>query len=206
VAYTYNEPVINFEYVLACAQAVRAAGLLNVLVTNGYLNAAPREELLPWMDAANIDLKGIRPEFYRRFCEAKLEPVLETIRAASAVCHVELTNLLVTDGNDREEDITALVEWVAQVSPEIPLHFSRYFPQYHWEAPPTPEPLLARALEIGRSRLAWVYAGNLPGHDDATYCPDCRTLLIARRGYTVEDVHLDQGQCPHCRRRVPGIW
>jgi len=206
IAYTYNEPLMNFEYVLECAKLARRNGLLNVLVTNGYIMPEPRSELLPWIDALNIDIKGIRPEYYRRFCGATLEPVLDTIRAAMKTSHVELTNLIVTGGNDTAEDITALVDWVASVSPEIPLHFSRYFPQYEWHEPPTQPEILHKALEIGRSKLKWVYVGNLPGEDDSTYCPDCRTRLIARHGYQVSGVSMVQGRCPQCHRPVPGIF
>lgn len=206
VAYTYNEPLMNFEYILECARAARRHGLLNILVTNGYVSAEPRAELLPWIDALNIDLKGIRPEFYRKFCGARLEPVQETIREAAGKCHVELTNLIVTNGNDGEDDIRDLVDWVASVSPEIPLHFSRYFPAYQWDAPPTREAILHRALEIGRSRLKWVYVGNLQGRDDSTFCPDCGARLIERRGYSVGQIDLDGNRCPKCRRTVPGIF
>jgi pyruvate formate lyase activating enzyme len=206
IAYTYNEPLMNYEYVLECARAARDQGLLNVLVTNGYLNPAPRDELLPWIDALNIDLKGIRPEFYRRFCGAKLEPVQEFIRAAVGRCHVELTHLIVTGGNDNEQDLQALVDWVASVSPEIPLHFSRYFPQYQWDQPPTDAAWLKRAWEIGRGKLKWVYVGNVPGQDDSTRCPDCGELLIERRGYQVGSVHIQNSRCPKCQRKVPGIF
>lgn len=204
VAYTYNEPLMNFEYVLDCARAVRARGLLNILVTNGYLEAEPRRELLPWIDALNIDLKAIAPDFYRRFCGAKVEPVLETIRAAAELCHVELTNLIVTGGNDQPDQVRALVDWVAGVSPEIPVHFSRYFPQYQWDEPPTDSRILEFARDYGRTRLKWVYTGNWTGQDDATRCPDCGELLVQRRGYEVTEIRIADGRCPRCRRTVPG--
>lgn len=206
VAYTYNEPLINFEYVLDCAKLIRRAGLLNILVTNGYVNPAPRAELLPWIDALNIDLKSIRPEYYQKLCGAKLEPVLDTIREAAKVCHVELTHLIVTGANDVEADLRGLVDWVASVSPEIPLHFSRYFPQYQWDEPPTSVELLQKALDIGRRKLKWVYVGNLPGKDDSTRCPDCGTELIPRQGYWIGTVKLKDGHCPQCGRLVPGIF
>jgi pyruvate formate lyase activating enzyme len=206
VAYTYNEPLVNFEYVRDCAQAVKHAGLLNVLVTNGYVNARPRRALMPLVDAWNIDLKSIRPEFYRKFCGAELEPVLETIREAAGGAHVELTCLIVTDGNDAEADLAAWVDWVAALSPEIPVHFSRYFPQYQWEAPPTSQQVLEMALNLGQKKLAWVYAGNVLGRDDSTYCPDCGFRLIPRQGFSVGTVKVEQGRCPQCTRRVPGIF
>ncbi len=206
IAYTYNEPLVNFEYVLDCARGAREAGLLNVVVSNGYINPKPLAELLPVVDAWNIDLKSIRDDFYRSFCGGRLAPVLHTIRAAAAAGHVELTHLVVTGGNDREEDVSALVDWVAELSPEIPLHLSRYFPQYRWDAPPTPLPFLERALRTAKRKLAWVYAGNLGAGDDSTYCPSCGELLIPREGYRTGEVRVAQGRCPHCQRGVPGIF
>jgi pyruvate formate lyase activating enzyme len=206
VAYTYNEPLINFEYVRDCAREVRRAGLLNVMVTNGYVNPEPLQALLPWIDAWNIDVKSIRPEFYRRFCGGELQPVLDTVAAAAKVAHVELTHLIVTDANDRESELEDLVCWVASVSPEIPVHFSRYFPQYQWEAPATAQQIMQSALVIGRRHLSWVYAGNLAGQDDSTYCPDCGNRLIPRQGYLSGAVKVADGRCPQCARRVPGIF
>jgi pyruvate formate lyase activating enzyme len=176
------------------------------VVTNGYINPEPLQELSPLIDAWNIDVKAIRQDFYKDFCGARLEPVLETVRLLAPIAHVELTHLLVTEGHDREEDITELVNWVASVSPEIPLHLSRYFPQYRWYAAPTDLELMQRAYAIAKRKLAWVYMGNVGAADDSTYCPDCHTLLISRRGYHVEVVRVKQGQCPQCHRKVPGIF
>ncbi len=206
VAYTYNEPLVNLEWVLDCARLAREAGLANVLVTNGYVNPGPRDDLLPWIDAWNIDLKSARPGFYRRFCGAELGPVLDTLRAAVPAAHVELTHLIVTGGNDREDQLRDLVETVAKISTEVPLHFSRYFPEYRWNEPPTPADLLERAVALGRERLAWVYAGNLPGRDDSTFCPECGERLIERSGYRVGAVAIVDGRCPRCRRQVPGVF
>lgn len=206
VAYTYNEPLINLEYVRDCAAAVKRRGRLNLMVTNGYVQPGPLQTLLPLIDAWNIDLKSIRPEFYREFCGAELEPVLATIRAAAAVSHVELTHLVVTQGNDREADLAALVDWVASVSPEIPLHLSRYFPQYQWKAEPTAEPLLHWARDMAKQKLHWVYLGNLRGQDEDTLCPKCRTRLVERQGYSVQAVRVLHNQCPRCHTPVPGIF
>lgn len=206
VAYTYNEPLINFEYVLDCARLVREAGLINVMVTNGYINPEPRRVLLPWIDAWNIDLKSARPEFYQKFCGADLEPVLETLRDAVAVAHVEVTHLVVTEGNDREADLEALVDALAAISPEMPVHFSRYFPQYQWEAPPTSQRVMQRALTLAQKKLSWVYLGNVQGHDDSTYCPDCAERLIPRQGFITGTVRVADGCCPQCQRKVPGIF
>ena len=185
VAYTYNEPIVNFEYVMDCARLTRQKGLLNVMVTNGFINPEPLQELLPWIDAWNIDVKSIRPEFYRQVCGGELRPVLETVSTVARVKYVELTHLVVTDGNDRGEEFIELIDWIASISSEIPLHITRYFPQYRRSTPATELEVLCRVREIARQKLTWVYIGNVEAEEDSTYCPDCGTLLIPRQGYQV---------------------
>lgn len=206
VAYTYNEPLINFEYVRDCAKLVRAKGLLNVVVTNGYINPEPLQELLPWIDAWNVDIKSIRQEFYQRFCGAKLAPVLRNVKIIAQHAHLEITHLIVTAGNDDLQQISELVDWIAEVSSEIPVHFTRYYPQYKWEAPPTDPELLQQAREVAKRKLKWVYLGNLGAGDDSTYCPECQTLLVQRHGYQTNVVHIAEGKCPQCERKIPGIF
>jgi pyruvate formate lyase activating enzyme len=206
VAYTYNEPLINIEYVLDCAKLVRTQGLLNTVVTNGYINQEPLQDLLPYIDAWNIDIKSIRPEFYRRFCRAELAPVLETVKIAARSAHVEITHLIVTGGNDELDQISELVDWIADVSPQIPLHLTRYYPNYRWEAPATDPELLYKARDIARCRLHWVYVGNMGAEDDSLVCPDCQTVLVERQGYQTRSVNLSEGKCPNCKRVIPGIF
>ncbi len=203
IAYTYNEPMIWFEFVSDCARAARAQGLSNVLVTNGYVNPGPLAELLPLVDAMNIDLKSMDPAFYRRICGGKLEAVLETIRASARAVHVELTNLLVTGENDSDDAIRKVVDFVAAVDPEIPLHFSRYFPQYRFTAPPTPVARLEAALRIGREKLPYVYVGNhrLPGAED-TPCPRCGKIVVRRAGYRTAADGLSGDRCASCGARL----
>src|SRR5690606_30637498 len=130
IAYTYSEPLIWYEFVCDTAVLARQKGLKNVLVTNGYLQQEPLSELLPLIDALNIDVKGVTEDYYREICSGGLEPVLKTVESAyKAGCHLELTNLLVTGKNDSEEELFALVGWIASLDPAIPLHLSRYFPQ-----------------------------------------------------------------------------
>ena len=200
IAYTYNEPTIGFEFVRDCGRAFREAGLKNVLVTNGYVNPGPLAELLPLVDAMNIDLKSMDPEFYRRICGGMLEPVLETVRASAKATHVELTTLLVTGENDSDEAIRAVVDFVAGVDPEIPLHFSRYFPMNRRTAPPTPPERLQAAYRIASERLRHVYVGNidLPGTSD-TRCPGCGATVVRRRGYETDPSGLDGARCRRCR-------
>ena len=203
IAYTYNEPLIQFEFVLECAKAFRAAGLKNVLVTNGYVCPDPLAELLPFVDAMNIDLKSTDPAFYRKICGGKLEPVLATIREAAKATHVELTTLLYTGRNDSDEQIRDVVDFVAETDREIPLHLSRYFPQHRATAPATPPDRLDAAWRIARERLPYVYVGNmrLPGAED-TVCPACRATVIRREGYDVDARGLSGNRCAACGARL----
>ena len=161
VAYTYNEPLVGYEFVRDCAEAVRARGMVNVLVTNGTINEKPWSDLLPLIDAANIDLKGFTPEWYRRL-GGDLDTVKRSIAMAAEYCHVEVTTLLVPGENDSLEEIRALCRWLASVSPEIPLHLSRFSPRYKvTDKPPTPPETVYALAEEARSWLKWVYVGNL---------------------------------------------
>lgn len=161
VAYTYNEPLVGYEYVRDSAEAVHARGMVNVLVTNGTINEKPWSDLLPLIDAANIDLKGFTPEWYRRL-GGNLNAVKRSIAMAAEYCHVEVTTLLVPGENDSPEEIRALCRWLASVSPEIPLHLSRFFPRYKvTDKPPTPPETVYALAEEARSWLKWVYIGNL---------------------------------------------
>ena len=129
MAYTYNEPLVSYEYVRDCAGLDREQGMVNVLVTNGTIEEGPWRALLPLIDAANIDLKGFTPAWYRRL-GGDLETVKRSIALAAERCHVEVTTLLIPGENDGAEEIRELAQWLAVISPEIPLHLSRFFPRY----------------------------------------------------------------------------
>jgi pyruvate formate lyase activating enzyme len=160
VAYTYNEPLIGYEYVQGCASLVHEQGMVNVLVTNGTVEEEPWRALLPLIDAANIDLKGFTPAWYRRL-GGDLETVKRSIALAAERCHVEVTTLLIPGENDSEEEIRELARWLASVSPEIPLHLSRFFPRYRMlDSPPTPVEQVYRLAEAARRYLSHVYTGN----------------------------------------------
>ena len=160
VAYTYNEPLIGYEYVRDCAVAVRARGMVNVLVSNGTVEEAPWRELLPLIDAANIDLKGFTEGWYRRL-GGDLETVKRNIVLAAERCHVEVTTLLVPGENDSEAEIRALSRWLSGIDPDIPLHLSRFFPRYRMtDRPPTDVNAVYRLAEVARESLRWVYTGN----------------------------------------------
>ena len=160
VAYTYNEPLIGYEYVQNCAALVHEQGMVNVLVTNGTVEEEPWRALLPLIDAANIDLKGFTPAWYRRL-GGDLETVKRSIALAAERCHVEVTTLLIPGENDSEEEIRELARWLASISPEIPLHLSRFFPQYQMvDRLPTPVEQVYRLAEAARGYLSYVYTGN----------------------------------------------
>jgi len=160
LAYTYNEPLVGYEYVLDCAKRAAEAGLVNVLVTNGFICRAPLLELLPYIKAMNIDLKGFRQEFYTKL-GGDLEAVKETIVLTASLCHVEVTTLIVPGENDSEAEIDELAAWLAGVDPDIPYHVSRFFP--HWQMhdrSPTPIDTVYRMAKIARKHLKHVYEGN----------------------------------------------
>lgn len=199
-AFTYTEPMVWFEYIMETAPLLKASGQKVVLVTNGYINPKPLEELLEVVDAMNIDLKGIRREFYLRICKGKVEPVLETIRrvAASRV-HLELTNLIIPGENDSKKDIHDLIEFVASVSDSIPLHFSAYHPDYQLDRPVTPTSTLLWVYNEARERLNFVYIGNVVTEAGwNTDCPKCGNHLIRRFGYRINFVGLDGTKCGKC--------
>ena len=160
VAYTYNEPLVGYEYVRDCAALVHDRGMDNVLVTNGTIEEGPWRALLPLIDAANIDLKGFTPAWYRRL-GGDLETVKRSIILAAEQCHVEVTTLLVPGENDSAEEIRELAQWLASISPEIPLHLSRFFPRYRMtDRPPTPVERVYRLANEARACLSFVYTGN----------------------------------------------
>ncbi len=161
LAYTYNEPTLSYEFILPTAKLIKEIGLCNVMVSNGYIAAAPRQELLPYIDAWNIDLKGFSERFYQKMCGASLRPVLETIEAAAAVSHVEVTTLIIPGENDSPEEMDAEARWLAAISPDLPLHLSRYFPRWHWTAPATPMATLQKLRAVASQYLHFVYLGNV---------------------------------------------
>ncbi len=159
-AYTYNEPLIGYEFVKDSAEAVHRCGLKNVLVTNGTIEERYFRELLCFIDAVNIDLKGFTEEWYRRL-GGDLETVKRNISIASEACHLEVTTLLVPGENDSEDEIRELSGWLASLSTDIPLHLSRFFPRHRMtDKPPTPVGTVYSLAEIARERLRFVYTGN----------------------------------------------
>lgn len=211
LAYTYTDPVIYYEYTLDTARLARAEGIRNVLVTAGYINPQPWAELLKYTDAANIDLKGITNDFYRRVCSATLGPVQRAlIQAVASGITLEVTNLIIPTLNDEPEQIGELVRWLkGNLGAEIPLHFSRFFPRYKMRhLPPTSGKTLELARQIAIDEgMQYVYIGNIASKEGQnTYCPNCKKLLIERSGYTVLKNVLKDGSCPDCGGKIYGVW
>lgn len=204
IAYTYSEPFIWFDYLMDACQLAHEKGLVNVMVSNGYINPEPLQELIPHFDAINVDVKSMRQDFYRHICKGKLDIVKNTVEATfKAGKHVETTYLIITDENDSEEEIRDFVNWLAGISEKIPVHFSRYFPTYKLENPTTPIKTLSMAYDIAKERLKYVYIGNtyIEGTSD-TYCPKCNNLLVNRSGYFTRVVGIESGRCTKCNDPV----
>jgi pyruvate formate lyase activating enzyme len=162
IAYTYNEPLISYEYVYDCSRLAHEKGLKNALVTNGYISREPFLELLPYIDAINIDLKSFRDEFYTKICGGSPQYVKNTIEAAAESCHVEVTTLIIPGLNNSPDEMKELAAWLASINPEIPLHLSRFFPNYRMlDRPPTPPQTIYSLVSVAREYLKYVYTGNL---------------------------------------------
>lgn len=210
VAFTYTEATTFFEYMLDTARANRKAGILSVCHSNGYINAEPHNELIPLLDAANIDLKGFSERFYAEVCEATLEPVLASLkRLRAGGVWVEITNLVIPGYNDSPEMLGSLARWVADnLGADTPVHFSRFFPLYKMTAvPPTPVETLERARALAlKAGLRYVYVGNVPGHPaNNTWCPRCGQQVISRAGFSVLARNLKGSACAACGYKIAGI-
>ncbi len=204
IAFTYTEPLIWFEYIIDVAKIGKPKGLSMVAVTNGYINPEPLDELLNYIDAMNIDLKAMDDEVYRKLIGGRLEPVLNTVRTSAKRILIEVTNLLIPGVNDSDDQIKRLVDFIADVDPKIPVHFSRYFPAWKFNAPPTPVKTLLRAREIASEKLDYVYLGNvyIPDAED-TFCPYCGDKLVSRSGFYAKKVGItEDGKCSKCGKDV----
>lgn len=212
VAFTYNDPVVFLEYAADVADACHALGIRTIAVSNGYIEAGPREQLFSRMDAANIDLKAFTDDFYQRVCGGRLAPVLDTLEwLHQNGVWLELTTLLIPGHNDSDPEIERLSRWVAEaLSVDVPLHFSAFHPDYKMlDVEPTPAATLRRARRIAMDAgLRYVYTGNV--HDtegDTTLCPTCHAKVIERDWYHLDAYRLtDDGHCSSCGTQIPGVF
>ena len=202
IAFTYNEPTVGFEFVRDTSQLAQSYGLKTVLVTNGYLQPDPWRELLAYTDALNIDVKAFTEAFYQEHCGASLAPVLRNVAEACQECHVELTYLVIPGQNDDVDDFRRFAQWVAQLSPNIAVHLTRFFPSYKMQIIATPLSILQGLQQIALEYLNFVYLGNVNVAAN-TYCPVCNELLIRRYPYAIECIGIRDGYCSHCGQRLP---
>ena len=212
VVYTYTEPTVFYEYMLDTAKLAKEKGLRNGMHTCGYINQEPLEELLEYMDAVNVDLKGFSEEFYKKMgAFAELKPVLETLKTVKKKgVWLEITNLIIPGQNDDPKEIRAMCQWIKDnLGDDVPLHFSRFTPAFRLQnLPPTPPEKLEEAYRIATEvGLKYVYIGNLPGNPhENTYCPNCKRLVIERLGYRVRPDGIKGGKCVYCGHVIDGIW
>jgi len=186
IAWTYNEPAIWFEYTYDSAILAKEAGLYTVYVTNGYMSPQALEKIGPYLDAANVDVKGFSKKFYGSVCNARLDPVLRTCeRMHETGIHLELTYLIIPGLNDDDEQLAAFSTWAVNIDPDIPVHFSRFHPDWRMlDRPATPIKTLEKAHHIATSAgLRYVYLGNVASRHENTFCPKCNTLVIERAGF-----------------------
>lgn len=206
IAYTYNEPFTFYEFMIDTARMAHEKDLKNVVVSNGYVNPEPLKQALPYIDAMNIDLKAFNRDFYIRQTRGKLEPVLESLKiVAHSNVHLEITNLVIPGLNDDEKEFMRMVDWIAaELGTDVPLHLSRYFPQYKMNEKPTPMEKLLTLFDIAQKKLHYVYLGNVGDEDtSSTFCPKCGDMLIQRSRYHARVVQPGfEGECRACHTKT----
>ena len=209
IAYTYTEPTIFFEYALDTAKIAHKEGIKNVFVTNGYITPEALQEIAPYLDAANIDLKSFSDNFYRRNCGARLEPVLDSIKLHKSLgIWIEITTLIIPTLNDSEMELRKIAEFIKEISEDIPWHITQFHPTYKLiDQTITPVTTLRKARQIGiEAGLRYVYEGNVLGENgENTYCHNCQKMLIHRRGYRILENRIKSSICPYCGTKIDGV-
>ncbi len=208
ISCTYTEPTIYFEYAYEVCKIAKSKGLSTVFVTNGYMTKEALQVIIPYLDACNIDLKSFDDNFYRKNCSAKLEPVLQTIRDAfKADLWIEITTLLIPGENDSESELTDIAHFISGLSPDIPWHVSRFFPQYEFSQRKfTKVETIEQAKTIGlKAGLRYVYSGNVAGESN-TVCYNCKNVLVQRDGYQAKKKSVLESRCPSCGVHISGKW
>jgi pyruvate formate lyase activating enzyme len=202
LAFTYNEPVIWFEFMRDTAIRIKEKGLYTVMVSNGFVNSDQLNEITGFIDAFNIDLKAFNESFYKKLTGANLEPVKDTLKQiAKAGKHLEVTTLIIPGRNDSDHEMEVESEWISEeLGNETPLHLSRYYPMYKRDDPATPQATLTRLFEAASKHLKYVYLGNTTSHTGQnTICSKCGTVVTERSGYDTRLMNLDsEGGCNSC--------
>ena len=211
IAYTYGEPTIFYEYMLDTAKKGCNSNVRSVMISAGYIKEEPMKELCNHLDAVKIDLKAITEKYYKEVINGELKPVLSTLELLKKIgIWFEIVYLVVSTLNDSEKEFKDLSKWIKNnLGPDVPIHFSRFYPQYLLKnLPATPVKTLEKAVEIARGNgLNYVYIGNIPNHEATnTYCPQCKEVVIERLGYAVKKNYIKDGKCNLCNKKIPGIW
>ncbi len=211
ISFTYNEPIAFYEYVYDIAKLAKKEGIRVIFHTNGSFNPEPLRELLKYVDAVTVDWKGFSKRFYQELLKADVEPVTKSLKVIKEEGkHLEIVNLIIPGYNDAEEDIRDMCLWIRDsLTPDVPLHFSRFFPNYKLtNISPTPVKTLEKAHQIAKEvGLHYVTIGNCPGHKyNSTFCPKCGKRLIHRRHFAVLENLIKEGKCPKCSFKISGVW
>ena len=211
IAYTYNEPVVFTEFMMDIATAGKASGLFSVVVSNGFIREKPLRDLCKVIDAYKVDLKAFTESYYQDIVGGQLKPVLDTlVRLKEEGVWTEIVYLLVPTYNDSDKELKEACRWIrSNLGPDVPLHFSRFYPTFKLNnLPPTPVSILERAYQIGlESGLQYVYMGNVPGHPgENTVCPNCGKVVIDRTGFHINQNLIQNNQCSFCSHPIPGFW
>jgi len=211
LSFTYNEPTVFYEFMYEIARIGKEQGLNTIFHTNGGMQADPLKALLAHMCGVTVDLKGFTADYYKDVSFARMAPVLETLKLIKREgTWLEIVNLVVPTLNDDVQMIQEMCRWIREnLGPEVPLHFSRFFPAYRMtHLPPTPIRTLEQAREIAvKEGMQFVYVGNVPGHRfNSTFCPKCNRVIVSRLHFTVMNVNIQNGKCWYCGCPIPGIW
>jgi len=211
IAYTYTEPVVFAEYVHDTAAVGRKRGLRSVMISNGYINPQPLTDLCQVLDAVKVDLKAFTQKFYTELVVGELKPVLDALQLLVKLkMWTEIVYLVIPGWNDDPGEIKEMAQWIKQdLNHFIPLHFSRFYPQYLLKnVPPTPISTLEKCHDICRREgLKYVYIGNVPNHKaEKTHCHNCNKIIVDRSGYLVESINIQSGKCAFCHTPIPGLW
>lgn len=215
IAFTYNEPTTWTEFMLDVVPLAHEKGIKCVMISCGFINPAPLNDLAQVMDAIKIDLKGFSENFYQNVTSSSLKPVLESIKTVSSYvqkgrCHLEIVNLVVPTLNDSQSMLENLSAWVYdETGPDTPLHFTKFHPDYQlMNLPSTPVATLEKARDTATQKgLRYIYVGNVPGHAGAhTYCPACGKVVLKRNSLFLLANYLKDGKCGFCGEPIRGVW
>ena len=211
ISYTYTDPIVFYEYTLETSKLAHANGLENTIISAGFINQKPLLELIPFIDAANIDIKSFSDDLYKKINNARLEPVLETLKTLNkSNVWLEITYLLIPEVNDNTEMLNNLCQWLADNEfKNVPLHFSKFYPTYKMtDKKETTLKELQKAETIAKQHgIKYVYIGNITGNkSENTFCPNCNKIVVKRNGYSSKKINFINETCQNCGEKIIGKW